>query len=172
MPGKRRSLEERLISKTVVTDDGDCHWYLGARSDKGYGVISRGGRGEGQIYAHRASWEIHYGAIPDGLIVMHMCDVPYCVNPKHLVLGTHAQNIADRDNKGRQAWGEKHGNHKLTAVEVQEIRMLYGTRLFTYKQLAKEYGVTINNIAQVVHRFTWAMIPKSTEMTYISQRAA
>ncbi|MCK5602937.1 HNH endonuclease [Candidatus Pacearchaeota archaeon] len=59
--------------------------------------------------AHRVSWLIHKGSIPDELLILHKCDIPSCVNPNHLFLGTHADNLRDRDVKGRAASGNKNG---------------------------------------------------------------
>lgn len=80
---------------------GQCWKWSAAVSIGGYGVIGRGRADEGMTYAHRVSWEIHNGPIPDGYYVLHHCDNPPCCNPAHLFLGTYGDNNRDARQKGR-----------------------------------------------------------------------
>lgn len=92
----RRPAIERLLKKTDKTSG--CWLWRGASVPRGYGVIYFNGR---QTYTHRVSYELHVGPIPDGLFVLHRCDVPACVNPDHLFIGSAADNVADMMAKGR-----------------------------------------------------------------------
>lgn len=123
----------------------------------GHGIISRGGRGGGFVSAPRVSWEIHNGAIPDGLIVMHTCDNPPCVNPDHLRLGTYAENSADMKNKRRQSYGTRRWNARLTDDKVREIRRRAAAGEDSYK-LGPEYGVDPSHIRSIVRRRFWAHV--------------
>lgn len=82
----------------------DCWNWQAGKTKKGYGKFTASRR---TLAAHRVSFELSYNKIPDGICVLHHCDNPTCVNPKHLFLGTQADNVADRDYKGRQARGKK-----------------------------------------------------------------
>lgn len=88
--------------RRLPQSDG-CWIWVGSRNVKGYGQIQLGRRGLRPVLAHRASWEIHFGPIPDGQFVMHKCDNPPCVRPDHLRLGSAAENTRDMIAKGR-AW--------------------------------------------------------------------
>lgn len=74
------------------------------------------------MLAHRASWELHYGKVPDGLWVLHKCDVTICVNPDHLFVGTHEDNMIDMTNKGRSTFGARNGRSKLVEDSVKQIK--------------------------------------------------
>lgn len=111
------------------------------------------------VQAHRAAWMLTHGALPDGLCVLHRCDVPPCVNPDHLFVGTHADNTADMLAKGR--WkapqvpiGEAHYRAKLTAEAVRRLRADRGAgaRLST---LAARYGCSLPQAHRVVRRVAW-----------------
>lgn len=112
MVGKSTStLSERFFAKFEIGEPDECWNWLGSR-DKGYGKISDGVTEGGHPRprgAHRVSYEIHKGPIPPGLLVMHSCDNPACVNPAHLSLGTVKDNGIDMARKGRSA-GTKRRN--------------------------------------------------------------
>jgi len=136
---------------------GGCHLWTGALGADGYGRISRG-RAAPKILAHRASYAHHHGAIPDGMEVMHVCDTPSCVNPAHLRVGTHAQNMADMAAKGRAALtrhphnvrrGVDHPRSQFIAGDVQAIRQRYANGE-TLVGLAKSYGVRFGSIHSMV----------------------
>lgn len=100
---------------------GDCLLFTGHRVKDGYGHVKKDGK---MVLVHRAVWARDNGPIPDGLIIMHTCDTPACIEPKHLQLGTHADNSADRDRKGRRAppRGSINGRAILCENDIPIIR--------------------------------------------------
>ncbi len=134
---KSTPAEPRFWAK--VTKGEGCWEWQGAPSANGYGMIKAEGK---YIGAHRYSWELYKGAIPDGLFVCHACDNRRCVRPDHLFLGTNQDNQLDALAKGRIKTGvESHGhlqphpcgeenpNAKLTDAKVREIRERYAAEL-------------------------------------------
>jgi len=134
----------------------ECWIWQGGVNTSGYGIMRAGGRSEG---AHRVSWEIHFGPIPDGLQCLHRCDVRNCVNPYHLFLGTHQDNMDDMVSKGRdrQLIGESHHSAKLTASQVIEIRAL-AAQGAPQPEIAKRFGITQSNVSQIVLYKSWKHI--------------
>jgi hypothetical protein len=116
----KRSVRDRFRDKWLPHPKTGCWVWIGGSNNKGYGVI--GTHGRKTSLATRVSWELHNGPIPDGMWILHRCDHPYCVNPDHLFLGTHQDNMADQVSKGRQTIGERNGMAKLTWKTVREIR--------------------------------------------------
>lgn len=157
----RKLSEEEFVSRfwerTDVMGEDDCWVWKGYIKKEGYGQVSHQGK---NVLAHRVSYTISIGEIPEGLLVLHKCDNPPCVNPKHLFIGTEADNMRDRDIKGRgnQPKGEKSGTHKLTETKVKQIRDKYSTGEFTKRELGREFGVTPENIHSIVRRETWRHI--------------
>lgn len=144
-------------------------WLWTGPSTKGYGTFSVSGK---LVYAHRHSWTIHRGEIPNGAHVLHKCDTPLCVNPDHLFIGNNLLNVADKVAKGRQARGLKHSEavkktalrgernpkHKLTESDVLEIRQLHSTGTIGFKKLGKHFGVAYQTIQGIVARRYWTHI--------------
>lgn len=94
---------------TRSSEDGECWRFTGRIADSGYGIFSVGNK---NVRAHRVAYELANGPIPDELIVRHLCPGggnPWCVNPAHLALGTHLDNVQDREDAGRTAKGERSG---------------------------------------------------------------
>lgn len=110
--------------------------------------------------AHRVSWYLHHGEIPVGMIICHKCDNPPCVNPDHLFLGTHQDNIEDKCSKGRAGGGsmpgESNANAKLTEQQVLEIRKSLGA--ISHAELARMYGVAKVTIDKISTRNIWGTI--------------
>lgn len=106
--------------------------------------------------AHRYSWTIHHGKIPDGLNVLHKCDNPICVNPAHLFIGTHGDNVRDKVLKNRQCYGERNGRSILTESQVREIRRRY--KYGTARTLAAEFNVSKSAIHMIVKGRNWKHI--------------
>lgn len=150
-----QQLRDRLLAGVKV-QPGGCWLWFGRTKSGGYGVIASvcyGNRSRA-ILAHRASWLVHKGAIPAGLLVLHKCDVPACVNPDHLFLGTQRDNLDDMTGKGRRTVGEHVGRGVLTEKMVREIRK--SSDLGTH--LADRYGVSHSLISQARSRRLWAHV--------------
>jgi hypothetical protein len=146
---------ERFWSRVEKTEM--CWDWIGYRNTSGYGEFSARNR---PISAHRFSYELANGPIPDGLFVCHKCDRPPCVNPEHLGLGTALDNARDRDNKGRGAdfRGELCGTTKLKNYQILEIRGLYSSGGITQKEIAFRYEVKPYTINNIVNRKSWKHI--------------
>lgn len=154
------NLNGRFYNFVIIPDDPDACWgWGGAKTELGYGRIQKGSPYHFVMKAHRASWEIHNGPIPDGLDVCHRCDNPECTNPRHLFLGTHADNMADASRKGiwegkgrgisRNA-GATNGRAKLSDDQVQAILRLIsaGNR---QRDVAAQFGISQPHVSQLVN---------------------
>lgn len=107
--------------------------------------------------AHRVSWSIRNGTIPQGLCVLHRCDNPSCVNPDHLWLGTVTENNNDCTAKDRRLKGSQQKNSKLDEIKVRQIRQKYCEGIFQ-TTLAIEYGVSVMTISRVVRKKVWGWV--------------
>jgi hypothetical protein len=138
-----------------------CWLWRGRTNRDGYGEFSHDGD---RSMAHRYAWEQMGLVIPAGGILLHTCDVPACVNPAHLRVGTHQDNQVDKVQKGRQAKGEASGAAILTSEDVREIRQAYrrqsrpGASDGNVGDLSQRYGVTRGAIWSVVQRRVWSHV--------------
>jgi hypothetical protein len=139
------------------TTETGCILWGGPRRKNSYGQIAQkiGPSKYRMIRAHRASWILTHGPIPDGQQVCHRCDNPICVNVDHLFLGTFFENMQDKLSKGRQAKGESSPFSRLTEDVVRDIRRSYVPGRVTMKQLADQFGISLANVSHIIHRRTW-----------------
>lgn len=157
----------RLWSRVAEEKESECWLWQGTKNSYGYGVISINNR---SYTAHRLIYLFHFGVSLRGLCVLHKCDTPLCCNPNHLFLGTHTDNAFDRDQKGRQAKGDRSGSRrhlgsrprghmhyaaKLTEKEVFEIRKKEESTTL----LARRFGVHTSTIKHILQRRKWAHLP-------------
>lgn len=98
IPHREEKHFRRLINNHTVNPETGCWEWTKALSKEGYARVSHRGKAD---YGHRVSYKVFFGEIPNGLCVCHTCDNPKCINPEHLWLGTHQENMADRDAKCR-----------------------------------------------------------------------
>jgi len=161
--------KERIESNSIpVTETGCWLWLGGVKGHaplRQYGNITVGSRKEGgrrTVSAHRFSYETYIGPIPEGMFVCHKCDVPSCVNPDHLFVGTRQDNVDDRERKGRNDTsgiikrGEDHLQSKLTQVQVDHIKINIKKR-GDIARLAKEFGVSYKTISDINMGKTWKL---------------
>lgn len=146
----------RFWSYVEVPDLVSCWEWAGAQDGAGYGALTYHGKTK---KAHRVSYELSHGPIPDNFNVCHICDNRACVNPAHLFIGTHADNVADCVAKGRNSRGSKLPQAVLNEKQVTEIRARYKTGLVTQRSLASEYGVQPSAISNIIRRKTWKHLP-------------
>lgn len=140
---------ERFFDRFVPVPESGCWLWDAATDTNGYGQLSL--NKTKVIKTHRMSYEIHNGPVPDGLHVLHKCDIRCCVNPDHLYVGTHQQNMKDRDRK-HPARGERHPKARLRESDVLNIRAIYkhGPKV-TYQRLAEIYKVSTGCIYNAIH---------------------
>jgi len=146
--------EERFEPKMIPEPNSGCWLWVGGQQKSGYGAFRFLNK---QCCAHRVSWTLYRGEIPDGLCVLHKCDNRQCVNPDHLFLGTLKDNMQDMARKGRApnpiwARGENNGGGgKLTESNVREIRTAHGL----HREIAETFGVSRPLVSAIKRGDVW-----------------
>jgi hypothetical protein len=149
------SLHERFLAR--VNKTAKCWEWTGSLNGKGYGQIYTAER-NGPMLAHRLSYELHCGPVPEGAHVLHKCDNPICVRPGHLFLGDQAMNMADKMAKKRHRYGvsrgEAHGCSLLTEEQVRAIRASTGPSHL----VAPQFGISARQVRAIRNREVWRHI--------------
>lgn len=145
--------DDRFWSKVNITNNGCWEWLAG-KDQAGYGRFSYDGKNQ---HAHRIAWLLFYGSQPTD-VVMHTCDNPSCVNPRHLRLGSQLDNISDRVSKGRcfHPHGATNSQAKLTEDQVNSIRREYQRTNCTKRSLARKYDMSDSAIGRIINGQTWS----------------
>ena len=159
---KPTPLSERFNTKYVVDEATGCWEWQAYKMPNGYGQIGFPPRR--MALAHRVSFELHNGPIPKGLHVLHTCDNRGCVNPEHLFLGTHQDNMGDMVAKARHSHGEAQWNVILTESQAKAVIALCkrhprrrkgqsGYGLLTF--LGNWFGVSNLVISEIAQGRSW-----------------
>lgn len=150
-------VKKRLLSKVKVDDNGCWIWQGELHNDYGRFYYQ-----DKKWRAHRVSYEVFKESIPEGLFVCHSCDVRACINPEHLWVGTHQENMEDAFRKGRifkrpeqPPKPRKQRKGKLNKEQVLEIKRLYATGEWTQKKIAEKFGVCRSNITLIINGYNW-----------------
>lgn len=144
-------IEQRFWTKVKGGEPDDCWLWTGA-TIKGYGQISGWLNGKKRpLYAHRLAWEFAHGLIPDGLEVLHQCDVPLCVNVAHLFLGTQADNLADARSKGRLLSAEVYKRRKRALHNVEPVPFVQ-LPVRELHELGQVSGASLEDASSAVHQ--------------------
>jgi len=149
---REQDIIDRFLSKTKISDAGCWEW-TGALN-LGYGVFGLFGVARP---AHRVSWGLFKGELPKELFICHKCDNRKCVNPDHLFLGTHQDNMDDMVRKGRtpNRVGSNNGFTKLTEREVRIIRAMRNVYKVPYKKIQSAYGLSLTGVRLIVTGQRW-----------------
>lgn len=148
-----QELVRRFWEKVDVAGPDDCWNWTASTAGKGYGQIKMP-KTRRQLYAHRLSYEIHHGIAPGDMLVMHSCDNPRCVNPAHLSLGTHGDNLQDMARKDRHLYGERNAQAKLTESQIDLVFDLFD-RGVAREDIAERVGASKTHIDRILRGEHW-----------------
>lgn len=148
---RRAAIFRQFWSKVQRADADSCWLWTGSIASHGYGVFSVG---RDRIRAHRFAWMTSRGPVPQGQDVCHSCDQPSCVNPSHLFVASHHDNLLDSVRKGRK---RVFGRQKLNAAAVLDIRSRAAAGEL-HRSIAADHGIRRHSVSGIVHRKSWAHV--------------
>lgn len=138
----------KVVALGWDTTPRGCWEYRGTRDPDGYGTVSDNRK---PARVHRIMYEMSNGAIPNGMVIRHTCDNTSCINPEHLLVGTHRQNSQDAVDRERSANGERHGMNRITDEQVQAIRHEYAYGATTQRALARKCNCSQAQVWNIVN---------------------
>ena len=147
----KEDLKTRFLKKILIDDKTGCWNWTASGRGVGYGCLKIEGK---VVDSHRVSWMLFQGNIPENMLVCHKCDNVFCINPDHLFLGTHQDNMDDKMSKKRNPdyAGERNPSAKLTSKQVIEIRNIEG---LSQRQIAKIYKITQTMVGYIRRKENW-----------------
>lgn len=146
------STMERFERAFLGEPNSGCWLWMKGGGGDGYGCFYYNGE---RNWAHRVSWELYAGPIPEKVSVLHKCDTPSCVRPDHLFLGTRADNVADMVSKSRNQKGARHWNARLSESDVKSIRQTYSSGGVTQGAIARFFDIPRQLVHAIVHNRLW-----------------
>lgn len=149
------TIEDRFWEKVDIRTESECWEWIASKRSGGYGQFSICGKG---FKSNRVAYRIAYGPFDESLFVLHKCDNRGCVNPAHLFLGTHKENMSDMVKKKRAASGENHGRATLSEKDVVDIVELYNSGQHTHNSIAAIYDVDAPAIYKILNGRTWSRV--------------
>lgn len=160
-------IEHNHVKQSAMSHNGTQCWeWTGRKTNKGYGTRAAStSQGERECSAYRVSYAVAKGSIPAGMLVRHLCNNPSCVNPDHLEVGTHLDNMRDKVKAGRQSRAKGHA--KLDAAAAREIFLSTDSAYV----LAARYGVCHHTVRKIRKRECWADITAGLSAPNITSRS-
>lgn len=151
---KVRPMAERFAEKYCADAETGCWLWTAHVNSMGYGMIGLPQQ-RAKVLAHRYSFELVNGPIAAGMLICHRCDTPRCVNPAHLFLGTHQDNMDDCARKGRKSGGRQPGEqHPRSRLTDEAVRIIKSSS-DTHAALARRFDVTASAVQAVRQGKTW-----------------
>jgi len=148
---KKAKILQNFYSNLQITKS--C-WII-QKSNVGFGYARIEVDTRKSILAHRLSWELHNGPIPNSMVVRHLCHNPQCVRPSHLEIGTQKENYEDSKSINRHSHGKKHGMSKIDEDTAKKIKELIVLGCYTYPQIAEITCSSVNIIKDIARGRTW-----------------
>jgi hypothetical protein len=142
---------QRMIKSCKLRKATGCWIWQAACNVYGYGAVRIAGKTKA---VHRLAYELANGVTLVGKVVMHSCDTPSCCNPEHLILGSHADNVKDKQEKGRQLRGSQIGNSKLSEDDVLAVRRDSGTN----QKIADSFNISTASVSRIKNRVDWGWL--------------